>query len=140
MMMGRAGGDLANAMPSELPNSGACFNHAGYGVEGWAAKFWGSNLPRLQSIKSAVDPDGRFNCFHCVGYQYLGAGKGQYYGTGDDDSGGGGGGDSVSVSIPTAAVAGGAAGGAVVLLVLAAACYYYMKKKSSAVGPKVAEV
>jgi hypothetical protein len=30
--------------------------------------FWGSNYPRLQSIKSAIDPQGLFTCHHCVGY------------------------------------------------------------------------
>lgn len=34
---------------------------------------WGTNYPRLKSIKEQYDPDNRFNCFHCVGYEPLGS-------------------------------------------------------------------
>ena len=32
----------------------------------WQTAFWGVHYPRLQAIKSAVDPKGLFSCHHCV--------------------------------------------------------------------------
>lgn len=40
----------------------------------YAVAAWGSNLPRLEELKSRYDPDHRLNCFHCLGYSHLGEG------------------------------------------------------------------
>ncbi len=55
-----------------VPGSAPCYNHHQRDEPGnWAEAFWGSNLPRLESIKAKYDPDNRFNCYHCVGHQDL---------------------------------------------------------------------
>lgn len=53
-----------------LPNSvtGICYNHHSKNEPAWREAAWGSNLARLEEIKEEVDPDHRFNCWHCVGY------------------------------------------------------------------------
>eukprot|EP01006_Ploeotia_vitrea_P012165 TRINITY_DN32340_c0_g1_i1.p1 TRINITY_DN32340_c0_g1~~TRINITY_DN32340_c0_g1_i1.p1 ORF type:complete len:457 (-),score=34.81 TRINITY_DN32340_c0_g1_i1:98-1429(-) len=66
------GGDptLVNYTRTVLPNSitGACYNHASQTEPDWHEAFWSSNLGKLEQIKKSVDPDNRFNCYHCVGY------------------------------------------------------------------------
>ena len=49
-----------------LPDSGAYFNEADYLEPQWQQTFWGANYPRLQRVKAAYDPLGRFSCWHCV--------------------------------------------------------------------------
>lgn len=54
-----------------LPNTvtGVSYNHHSPEEPDWREALWGSNYPRLLSIKKAVDPWHRMNCWHCVGYQ-----------------------------------------------------------------------
>ena len=59
------------------PESSPCFNHDAlnhaildplgetYGL-GWEELYWGTNLPRLKSIKAAYDPQGIFTCRDCL--------------------------------------------------------------------------
>eukprot|EP00218_Dolichomastix_sp_CCMP3274_P009728 CAMPEP_0170140118 /NCGR_PEP_ID=MMETSP0033_2-20121228/6147_1 /TAXON_ID=195969 /ORGANISM="Dolichomastix tenuilepis, Strain CCMP3274" /LENGTH=656 /DNA_ID=CAMNT_0010376309 /DNA_START=102 /DNA_END=2072 /DNA_ORIENTATION=- len=49
--------------------SGACYNHASYIEPDWERSFWGDNLERLQELKLRYDPNKRFNCWHCVGWE-----------------------------------------------------------------------
>jgi len=37
----------------------------------WETAVWGSTLSKLKEAKLAFDPNHRFNCYHCVGYQSL---------------------------------------------------------------------
>ena len=48
--------------------TGVCYNHHARDEPEWRDACWGDNLRRLELVKTAVDPDGRFNCWHCVGY------------------------------------------------------------------------
>ena len=50
-------------------NTGVGYNHASHKEPDWRNAFWGSNLNRLQCLKKQYDPENRFNCWHCVGYQ-----------------------------------------------------------------------
>lgn len=52
-----------------LPDSAASYNHASKKEPDWKNAFWGENYERLVSIKESVDPEYRFNCWHCVEYQ-----------------------------------------------------------------------
>jgi hypothetical protein len=63
---------LANDIVREfLPNNitGACFNHHDPAEPDWRNALWGSNYERLLELKNIYDPDRRFNCWHCVGYE-----------------------------------------------------------------------
>ena len=51
------------------PFTGAGLNHGAKDEPNWRDAFWGSNRARLESLKKELDPENRFNCFHCVGYQ-----------------------------------------------------------------------
>jgi len=58
-------------LAEKLPNSesfGSGLNHASRTEPDWENSFWGSNLQRLKEIKAMVDPEGRFNCWHCIGW------------------------------------------------------------------------
>jgi len=68
------GSDEAIArLRSDITDAGVCLNHAGQADEpDWETAAWGTNYPRLKQIKEKYDPDNRFNCFHCVGYEPLG--------------------------------------------------------------------
>ena len=57
---------LTSLLRAALPNSGAYWNEADYLEPEWQQAFWGPNYPRLQSVKAAYDPLGRFSCWHCV--------------------------------------------------------------------------
>jgi hypothetical protein len=56
-------------------DGGPCFNHDGnpemYGAtaEEWGNVYWGTNYPRLKSIKDKYDPDGRFNSYQGIGWR-----------------------------------------------------------------------
>ncbi|KAG8815827.1 hypothetical protein FRC18_001294 [Serendipita sp. 400] len=52
-----------------VPGFGAYTNEADINEPKWSETFWGSNYPRLVSIKRNIDPFGIFTCYHCVGYQ-----------------------------------------------------------------------
>jgi hypothetical protein len=50
--------------------SGVSFNHQGASEPNWRRALWGDDhYRRLLGIKNRYDPDRRFNCWHCVGYQ-----------------------------------------------------------------------
>jgi FAD/FMN-containing dehydrogenase len=50
-----------------IPDSGAYFNEADLLEPNWQESFFGlNNYARLQAIKKTVDPNGIFNCWHCV--------------------------------------------------------------------------
>ncbi|KAF9924033.1 hypothetical protein FBU30_005939 [Linnemannia zychae] len=49
------------------PGSGAYFNEADPGEPDWQRNYFGSNYPRLKSVKDLVDPTGLFLCNKCVG-------------------------------------------------------------------------
>ena len=57
---------LTGLLRAALPDSGAYWNEADYLEPQWQQTFWGDNYPRLQSVKAAYDPLGRFSCWHCV--------------------------------------------------------------------------
>lgn len=59
----------AQKLREVIPNTGAGYNHASKKEPDWRKSFWGSNLKRLQKLKKKYDPDNRFNCWHCIGYQ-----------------------------------------------------------------------
>lgn len=63
---------VANAfvknMVDGVPNAGSGLNHGARDEPDWRNAFWAENYPRLLSVKTAVDPELRFNCWHCVGY------------------------------------------------------------------------
>jgi hypothetical protein len=57
-------------LQQNLTGSAPCYNHHQINEPGdWAEEFWGANLPRLNEIKAAYDPERRLNCWHCVGFQ-----------------------------------------------------------------------
>lgn len=47
--------------------AGTYVNEADYFEPDWQQSFWGENYARLLAIKKRVDPEGLFNCHHCVG-------------------------------------------------------------------------
>lgn len=50
--------------------SGCSFNHHSPEEPEWRTALWGDDhYRRLLEIKQKYDPDIRFNCWHCVGYQ-----------------------------------------------------------------------
>jgi hypothetical protein len=55
------------ALTELAPNTGAYVNEADPFETNYHEVFWGSNYPRLLSIKKAVDPHGVFWCRVCVG-------------------------------------------------------------------------
>jgi len=62
-------------LQENVPGSAPCYNHHQANEPGdWAEAFWGSNLPRLNAVKAAYDPEGRLNCWHCVGFREYDAG------------------------------------------------------------------
>lgn len=65
------GGEVNDMVRAFLPNNitGACFNHHDPTEPDWRNALWGSNYERLLELKNVYDPDRRFNCWHCVGYQ-----------------------------------------------------------------------
>lgn len=59
--------ELTGALREAIPNSGAYFNEADLLEPDWQESFFGiDNYKRLQLIKKSVDPNGLFNCWHCV--------------------------------------------------------------------------
>jgi Berberine and berberine like len=63
-----AGGQkVRDAYPNNI--TGVCFNHHSANEPDWQNACWGEHFDRLAEIKAKYDPDHRFNCWHCVGYQ-----------------------------------------------------------------------
>ena len=60
---------MTDYLRKEIKDTGAGFNHASHVEPDWRNAFWGPQLNRLQSLKKQYDPENRFNCWHCVGYQ-----------------------------------------------------------------------
>ncbi|KAG8815883.1 hypothetical protein FRC17_000558 [Serendipita sp. 399] len=60
---------MTQAFGALVPGFGAYTNEADINEPKWRDVFWGSNYPRLLSIKRNTDPLGIFTCYHCVGYQ-----------------------------------------------------------------------
>lgn len=57
---------LTGVLREAAPESGAYWSESDFNEPDWASTFWGSNYPRLQAVKAAVDPRGVFACHHCV--------------------------------------------------------------------------
>ncbi|KAF9532809.1 isoamyl alcohol oxidase [Crepidotus variabilis] len=53
---------------SITPTSGAYANEADIHEPDWQTSFWGSNYPKLLSIKNKYDPNHLLDCWHCVGW------------------------------------------------------------------------
>ena len=71
-----------------LPDSGLCFNHH-YKLEpAWREAAWGDHYGRLLAAKDTYDPDRRFECWHCVGYEGVDVAEGDALpdGWGRDDT------------------------------------------------------
>ncbi len=49
------------------PDTGSYVNETNYFEPNWQSEFWGTNYPRLLSIKRKYDPARLFTCHHCVG-------------------------------------------------------------------------
>ncbi len=58
--------NLTEVYRNAWPNSGAYWSESDFLEPQWQQSFWGINYPRLQTIKAAVDPQGVFDCYHCV--------------------------------------------------------------------------
>ena len=54
---------------SVVQDSGSGLNHGAKDEPGWEEAFWGKHAPRLKELKRKYDPDNRFNCWHCIGYE-----------------------------------------------------------------------
>ena len=50
-----------------VPHSGSYVSESNYFNKFWREAFWGTNYPRLQTIKAKYDPDGLFFVHHGVG-------------------------------------------------------------------------
>ena len=50
-----------------VPSAGSYLAESDYFAPNWQEAFWGSNYPRLLSVKSKYDPDGLFFVHHGVG-------------------------------------------------------------------------
>ena len=57
---------LTSLLRDATPGSGAYWSESDFDEPDWMDAFWGTNVPRLQGIKAAVDPDGIFTCHHCL--------------------------------------------------------------------------
>jgi FAD/FMN-containing dehydrogenase len=57
----------AAALRAVAPNSGCYVSESNYFNRSWQQEYWGSNYPRLRSIKAQYDPTGLFFVHHGVG-------------------------------------------------------------------------
>jgi FAD/FMN-containing dehydrogenase len=55
------------ALRNLVPHSGSYVSESNYFNKSWQEAFWGTNYPRLQTIKAKYDPDGLFFVHHGVG-------------------------------------------------------------------------
>jgi len=60
---------MIQKLRNEVNDTAPGFNHASKNEPDWRNAFWGPNLNRLQELKQEYDPNNRFNCWHCIGYQ-----------------------------------------------------------------------
>eukprot|EP01062_Namystynia_karyoxenos_P019979 TRINITY_DN17559_c0_g1_i1.p1 TRINITY_DN17559_c0_g1~~TRINITY_DN17559_c0_g1_i1.p1 ORF type:complete len:641 (+),score=170.45 TRINITY_DN17559_c0_g1_i1:83-1924(+) len=65
---GQAGLNMIQKLRDDVPGSAAGLNHAHKAEPQWQTAFWGPQLARLEAIKERYDPEGRLNCYHCIGY------------------------------------------------------------------------
>jgi len=56
-----------DALLKAAPGAGSYVSESDYFERNWQQSFWGSNYPRLASIKKKYDPDGLFIVHHGVG-------------------------------------------------------------------------
>ncbi|MEO5948200.1 MAG: BBE domain-containing protein, partial [Chitinophagaceae bacterium] len=67
----RSGASRINKAINELlkvaPNPGSYVSESNFFEKKWQHSFWGSNYPRLASIKKKYDPEGLFFVHHGVG-------------------------------------------------------------------------
>ena len=61
--IGRAGEELRKV----VPNAGSYVSESNFFEPGWQRSFWGSNYPRLRTVKRKYDPEGLFFVHHGVG-------------------------------------------------------------------------
>jgi FAD/FMN-containing dehydrogenase len=61
--------EVTQTMRDISPNSGAYFNEGDVYEPNHEQAFWGSNYPRLLSIKKKYDPFGLLDCWQCVGWK-----------------------------------------------------------------------
>lgn len=66
-VLGRQMTSTMQVLRDITPDSGTYFNEADVNEPNWQSNFFGSNYPRLKSIKDQVDPTGLFACHKCVG-------------------------------------------------------------------------
>jgi FAD/FMN-containing dehydrogenase len=59
--------DVLGPLREVSPNGGTYYNEADINEPDWQQAFWGSNYPRLLSIKNKWDPTGLFYSHHGVG-------------------------------------------------------------------------
>lgn len=59
--------DFVPALEAITPNGAAYLNEADFNQPNWQKTFYGSNYPRLLSIKQRYDPDGIFWAKTAVG-------------------------------------------------------------------------
>jgi len=60
---------MAQMLRDAVQDTGVGYNHASKKEPDWRNAFWGKNRQLLEELKVEFDPDNRFNCWHCVGYQ-----------------------------------------------------------------------
>jgi FAD/FMN-containing dehydrogenase len=57
----------AAALRKIAPNAGSYVSESNFFNSAWRSEYWGTNYPRLRSIKTQYDPDGLFVVHHGVG-------------------------------------------------------------------------
>ncbi|KAF8147579.1 FAD-binding domain-containing protein [Crassisporium funariophilum] len=65
------GTKAANFLRAITPSSGAYHNEADIHEPNHEVSFWGSNVQKLNQIKSKYDPDHLLDCWHCIGWKGL---------------------------------------------------------------------
>jgi len=61
----------ARQLRAFFPNTGPSFNHHSANEPSWRTTLWGGDqqYEQLWRVKQKYDPQNRFTCYHCVGYQ-----------------------------------------------------------------------
>jgi FAD/FMN-containing dehydrogenase len=60
-------GQAMNEFRKIVPKAGSYLSETNYFEDSWQESFWGSNYPRLLTIKNKYDPTGLFFVHHGVG-------------------------------------------------------------------------